>query len=150
MNRAPLLLGVLACAAIVSAQAPQPPTFQLSVNYVDVDVTVTNAQGQFVTGLTRDDFELLEDGKPQRIDTFSLVELPMERPDRFLALGRPIPADVRSNRDVSSGRVYMLVLDDLNVSALRSTALRKSARQFIERQFGPRDIAAVVTTSGRK
>jgi VWFA-related protein len=149
MNRTSLLLGVLACAAIVSAQAPQP-TFQLSVNYVDVDVTVTDAQGHFVTGLTRDDFQLLEDGKPQNIDTFSLVELPIERTDRFLALGRSVPADVRSNRDVSSGRVYMIVLDDLNVSALRTTAVRKSARQFIERQFGPRDIAAVVTTSGRK
>jgi hypothetical protein len=93
---------------------------------------------------------VFEDGKPQKIDTFSLVELPIEQRDRFLPLGRPVPADVRTNRDVSSGRVYMIVLDDLNVSALRTTAVRKSARQFVEQQFGPRDIAAVVTTSGRK
>ena len=144
-----LLLSFLVCAPIVSAQAPQP-TFQLSVNYVDVDVTVTDGQGHFVTDLTRDDFQLLEDGKPQRIDTFSLVELPIERPDRFLLLGRPVPADVRSNRDVSSGRVYMIVLDDLNVSALRTGHVRKNAREFIEQHFGPHDIAAVVNTSGRK
>src|SRR5687768_9230997 len=32
------------------------PTFQTSVNFVDVDVTVTDEGGQFVTGLTADDF----------------------------------------------------------------------------------------------
>jgi len=144
-----LLVSLLTGATLVSAQTPQP-TFQVSVNYVDVDVTVTDAAGNFVSGLTRDDFQVFEDGKPQKIDTFSLVELPIEQRDRFLPLGRPVPADVRTNRDVSSGRVYMIVLDDLNVSALRTTAVRKSARQFVEQQFGPRDIAAVVTTSGRK
>ena len=147
------LLSLLACAAILSAQAPQPaaqPTFQLSVNYVDVDVTVTDADGTFVTGLKPEDFQLFEDGKPQKIDTFSLVELPIERPDRFRITGRFVPADVRSNRDVSSGRVYIVVLDDLNVSALLTGHVRKNAREFIEQHFGPHDIAAVVNTSGRK
>ena len=154
MNRTScvVLVSLLACA-ILGAQAPQSPprpTFQLSVNYVDVDVTVTDAAGNFVTGLTRDDFQLLEDGKPQKIDAFSLVELPIERPDRFRLLGRPVPADVRSNRDVSSGRVYVIVLDDLDISALRTSQVRKNAREFIEQHFGAHDIAAVVSTSGRR
>jgi len=157
MNRPLLWVGVCtflaAVGTIAFAQAPdqaQRPTFQVSVNYVDVDVTVTDAQGNFVTGLTRDDFQLLEDGKPQKIDTFSFVELPVERPSRFLALGRPIQADVRSNRDASSGRVYIIVLDDLNVSAMRTAIVRRSAREFVDKYFGPHDIAAVVSTSGNK
>ncbi len=141
----------LIVAAGVSVQAQDPrPTFQVSVNYVDVDVTVNDAQGHFVTGLTVDDFEVLEDGKPQTIQAFSYIELPSERPDRFQLAGRIVPADVRSNRDISSGRLYIIVLDDLNVAPLRTAVVRKSAREFLERHFGPHDLAAVVATSGRK
>ena len=148
MRRVALSL-VVAAGVTVQAQAPRP-TFQVSVNYVDVDVTVNDAQGNFVTGLSADDFEVLEDGKPQAIQTFSYIELPAERPDRFQLAGRIIPADVRSNRGASSGRLYIFVLDDLNVAPLRTALVRKSAREFIERHFGPHDLAAVVATSGRK
>ena len=78
-----LLVAAVCGAAVASAQgqAQQAPgvTFQVEVNYVDVDVVVTDEQGQFVTGLTRDDFAVFEDGKPQKIDTFSLVDLPVEK-----------------------------------------------------------------------
>ena len=57
---------------------------------------------------------------------------------------------MRSNRDVSSGRVYIILLDDLNVAPLRTAIVRRHAREFIERHFGPHDLAAVVVTSGRK
>src|SRR5688572_22023567 len=150
-----LIVAVGAVAAVVvlpasrSAHAQQP-TFQTSVNFVDVDVTVTDESGQFVTGLTADDFEVFEDGKPQKIQTFSYIELPVERSDRYRFSGRPVPADVRSNRDVSSGRVYIILLDDLNVAPLRTGIVRRHAREFIERHFGPNDLAAVVVTSGRK
>src|SRR6266550_3693120 len=156
MNRTQraVFLAILACSGMLTAQTQTPqtparPTFQLSVNYVDVDVTVTDDAGHFVTGLTRDDFQLLEDGKPQRIDAFSFVELPIEKPDRFQLSGRAVPADVRSNRDAASGRVYVIVLDDLDVSPLRTSQVQKSAREFINRYFGPHDIADVVSTSGR-
>jgi VWFA-related protein len=151
--RAALLLSLMASAAILAAQAPdssQRPTFQVSVNFVDVDVTVTDARGNFVTGLTRDDFEIFEDGKPQKIETFSFIELPVERSDPFRLSGRTVSADVRTNRDISSGRVYIIVLDDLNVAPLRTAIVRKSAREFIEGHLGPNDLAAVVSTSGRK
>jgi VWFA-related protein len=45
--------------------------------------------------------------------------------------------------------VYVLVLDDLDISPLRTSLLKKSAREFVERHFGANDIAAVVYTSGR-
>ena len=102
-------------------------------------------------GLTADDFDVFEDGKPQTIQTFSYIELP--EPDArssFAFGGRPVAADVRSNRDVESGRVYIIVLDDLNVAPLRTAIVRRHARDFIEQHFGPRDLAAVVVTSGRK
>ena len=57
---------------------------------------------------------------------------------------------MRTNRDVSSGRVYIIVLDDLNVAPLRTGIVRRHARDFIEQHVGPRDLVAVVTTTGRK
>jgi hypothetical protein len=59
------------------------------------------------------------------------------------------PSDVKSNAQPISGRLYVIVLDDLNVSAFRSQVVVKAAREFIERYFTPNDIAAVTYTSGR-
>ena len=143
-------IALLAATGIgLTAQTQQQPTFKVSVNVVDVDVTVKDQQGNFVTGLTADDFEVFEDGKPQTIQTFSYIELPMQRRTSFTFEGRPVAADVRSNRDVESGRVYIIVLDDLNVAPIRTAIVRRRAREFVEQHFGPRDLAAVVVTSGR-
>ena len=119
------------------------------MNYVDVDTIVTDEKGNFVTGLTREDFEVFEDGKPQKVEMFSYVELPVERPDRFAVLGRPVGTDARSNARPFDGRVYVLVLDDVDISPLRTSIVKKSAREFIDRHFGANDLAAVVYTSGR-
>src|SRR5688500_17097520 len=131
-----------------SRPAPEV-TFQVEVNYVDVDVVVTDDKGQFVTGLTRDDFAVFEDGKPQKIDTFSLVDLPVEQAENVVVGGRAIAADTRTNRKPFDGRVYVIVLDDLDVSALRSTPVRDAARRFVRDHMAANDLGAVVYTSGR-
>jgi VWFA-related protein len=147
---------LLAVAAILQCpslhgQAAQTPgvTFQVEVNYVDVDVVVTDESGRFVTGLMRDDFEVFEDGKPQKIDTFSLVEIPLEKTQPVVVDGRPIAPDMQTNRRPFDGRVYVFVLDDLDVSAMRSTQVRDSAKRFVRERMGANDVAAVVYTSGR-
>jgi len=134
------------------AQDPQGAptvTFQVEVNYVDVDTVVTDEQGNFISGLTRDDFDLFEDGKPQKIDLFSYVEIPVEKAEPFLATGRPATTDSRSNRLPFAGRLYVIVLDDFDISPLRSAQTRKSAREFVEQYLGTNDMAAVIYTSGR-
>jgi VWFA-related protein len=146
----PLAVSLVLAACLVAPVVTQQPTFKVSVNVVDVDVTVRDAQGNVVTGLAAEDFEVFEDGKPQAIQTFSQIELPAQRRTMFAFGGRPVAADVRSNRDVESGRVYIIVLDDLNVAPIRTAIVRRHARDFIEQHFGPRDLASVVVTSGRK
>jgi VWFA-related protein len=147
------LLGavVVLQSPILLGQAQQAPgvTFQVEVNYVDVDVVVTDEQGQFVTGLTRNDFAVFEDGKPQKIDTFSLVDLPFEKAQEIVVEGRAIPADTRTNRKPFDGRVYVIVLDDLDVSAFRSAPTRDAARRFVREHMAANDLGAVVYTSGR-
>ena len=146
------LLGAL-CAATLAAEAPQtppdtpPPTFQVEVNYVEVDAVITDAQGNAVTDLTVEDFEVLEDGQPQDVTAFSFVNIPIERPERPLFADAPIEPDVQHNG--AEGRIYMIVLDDLHTAFTRTPRVRQALRTFIEESFGSNDLAAVVHTSGR-
>lgn len=125
-----------------------PVTFRVDVEYVEVDAIVTDRTGQFVRDLTRDDFQVLEDGRPQKVELFSIVDIPVERVDRVLPDRPPVEPDVRIN-DRFEGRMFVVVLDDLHTNALRSGLVRRAARQFIERHLGANDLAAVVHTSGR-
>jgi VWFA-related protein len=127
---------------------PQTPTFKVQVDYVEVDVLVTDQQGRFVPDLKKEDFRVFEDGKPQSVSTFSLVNIPVERPDRPLFAAEAIEPDVESNERPFDGRVYVLVLDDLHTNFQRSPRVRAAARQFIERYLGANDLMAVVTTGG--
>ena len=59
----------------VGAQQDQPPTFRGVNTTVSVDVVVRDQAGAVVRGLTAADFTILEDGKPQKIDTFTFQEI---------------------------------------------------------------------------
>ena len=151
-----LLFGALAVSAQETPQpaAPttrqdQPPiTFKVEINYVEIDAVVTDERGNFVRDLTAADFEVLEDGKPQKITAFSTVNLPVERPDAPLFSPTAIEPDVRTNRNEFNGRVFVIVMDDLNTHWQRTSRVRAAAKQFVERYLGANDIAAVVTTGG--
>jgi hypothetical protein len=60
-------------------QRPPTPTFRSGIDLVQVDAYVTDENGKPVTGLTADDFEVFEDGKPQVITTFTPVNIPIEQ-----------------------------------------------------------------------
>ena len=141
------LVAVAASAqALLSQQPPQrqaPPaaTFRVQVDAVELDTFVTDAQGNPVTDLTVDDFEVLEDGKTQAIISFSLVNIPIERTERPLFAASPIEPDVQTNnRD--EGRLYVIALDEVGPEqALRT---RRFLHRFVERYFAANDVAAVV------
>jgi VWFA-related protein len=152
-----ILAGGVAVAGQNAGQQTAPPdttqqpgvTFRAEVNYVEVDARVVDAQGNFIDGLSQSDFQVFEDGKPQQISVFSLVNIPVERGQRPLFASRPIEPDVTTNASGYSGRVYVIVLDDTHTHPLRASRVKLAARQFVERHMGVNDIAAVVHTSGR-
>jgi VWFA-related protein len=146
-----LLLGGSAIIVAQSTQTPTnpTPTFKAQVEYVEVDALVTDAQGRFVRDLTKDDFQVFEDGKRQSISDFVLVDIPIERAERPLFAAKPIEPDVYSNAQPFEGRVYVMILDDLHVAPLRSQRVKIAARQFIERNLGANDLMAIVFTGGR-
>ena len=146
---------LLAGAGLVAGQgqpsdpAAQVPTFKAQVEYVEVDAVVTDQQGNFVRNLKKEDFQVTEDGKPQSISNFIVVDIPVERADRPLFSPKPIEPDVQSNARPFDGRVYVVILDDTHVDFTRTQRVRQSARQFIERNLGANDLMAVIFTSGR-
>ena len=131
-----------------AGQTQPPVTFKVEVNYVEIDANVTDAQGNFVRSLTKEDFQVLEDGKPQALTVFSMVDIPIERVDPPLFSQTVIPADVVTNRKPFEGRVFVLVVDDLHTRFNQTSRTRAAARQFVERYIGANDVVAVVNTSG--
>ena len=127
---------------------PQGPTFKVRVDYVEVDVVVTDRQGNLVRDLKKEDFQVLEDGKSQSINTFTMVDIPIERADRPLFAESPIEPDVKTNEKPFDGRVYVMVIDDLHTRFGRSIRVKAAAKQFIERRLGANDLMAIVHTAG--
>ena len=138
-------------AGVQATQKQQVPpiTFRSEVSYVEVDAVVVDAQGNFVRTLNQGDCRVLEDGKPQNVSAFSLVDIPVERTEQPAFLGRAVEPDVRSNAKAPDGRLYVLVLDDIHTDARQTLRVRRTAKQFVDRFLGANDLAAVVHASGR-
>ncbi len=71
MKLAGLVLGAaLLLQAPIERRPPEVPTIQVETRLVNVALNIVDAKGSPVGGLGRDDFEILEDGKPQKIAIF--------------------------------------------------------------------------------
>ena len=147
-----VLAFVVAGAVWPAAQQPVPTgqkpagqlTFRVEGNYIEVDAAVTDGQGNFIRDLKSQDFEVLEDKKPQTVDVFSLVDIPLERADRPLYRPTPVEPDVATNEKEIDGRLYVIVLDGNHVPANDTVIAKRAAHQFIDQYVSANDLAAVV------
>jgi len=129
------------------AQDPQqrPPVFRAGVSAVRVDVIVTDKDGNPVADLTQADFEVSEDGKPQVIDLFKLVNS-----DGTPGPGAEPPRAIRSAYDQESEaarddvRLFVIFLDDYHVRRTSSMRIRDPLIQFVKTQLGPLDMVAIM------
>ena len=55
--------------------APAQPVFRAGINFVRVDVIVSDRDGNPVLDLKPEEFSISEDGKPQKVETFSVVKI---------------------------------------------------------------------------
>src|SRR3569832_1559953 len=54
----------------------RPPVIRSGINFVSVDVIVTDKKsGEVVLDMSQDDFEVREDKKPQKVETFDVVKI---------------------------------------------------------------------------
>ena len=157
----PSLLPLVLLPFLVSpgavAQEPPPPapeTFyeSIDVEVVNLEVFVTDRQGNHVTGLTRDDFEILENGKPVEITNFFAVA--GEAAPAVIGPISPIgpigPTQPPTAPPVDDEqRLHLaIVVDNLSLTAPSRNRLLKSLREEVIPRLRPGDLALVGTYEG--
>jgi VWFA-related protein len=115
-----LVLGCVAIgfAVIVAArsQDPQRPIFRAKADAVTLDVAVMDKSGQPVTDLAAADFDVVEQGKPQKIETFELVDID-RRPPATSNLYHDIRTMESLEQEVGNrnSRLIVIFLDDYHI-----------------------------------
>jgi len=121
------------------------PTFRTGVNFVRVDAIVTDKDGKAVPNLTADDFEVTEQNRPQKIETFRLVSLD----GGGAAPGEP-PREIRTELDEEREaarddvRLFGIFLDDYHVRLESSLIARDQIARFVDTQLVPSDMVSVM------
>lgn len=166
------LVAVAALAVSIAgpliAQDPVTPTFRVGTTTVSVDVVVRDQSGNIVRGLTAADFTIVEDGRPQKIDTFTFQEIvdrpvtPLEPTTALLAgveerlkdeVQRAAPsapaaaAAVASepSTDLSGRRLVVLLFD---ISSMQPEEVQRavdSSITYANESMAAADLVAVVT-----
>ena len=139
---------------LASASSQQNPdnTIRITVNLVQVDAVVTDAKGRQVTDLEAKDFEILQDGKPQKITHFSYVATGNAQPaapstavaDKNSPPPPAVPAARLKLNQVR--RTIALVVDDLGLSFESVAQVRSSLKKFVDQQMEPGDLVAIIRT----
>jgi VWFA-related protein len=149
LARITMSAAILMCGVALLAQDPTPPqeqrpTFRTGANLVRVDVSVVDRHGDPVTDLTKDDFEVREDGVPQAVETFKLVEANGEPPDELsLPIRSPEHALAEAARDEI--RVFVIFWDEYHIGQMGPAIEgRKALTEFVHNAFGPADLVALV------
>ena len=125
----------------------QPPTrqqpFRSGAHYVLVDAYPAR-DGKPILGLTANDFELLEDGKPQSIDRVEFIEYAPWTP-----LGeRRDPNSQRAGFELAQNpayRVFVLYLDAFHVDFAGGHRAKVPIKDLLNRMMGPQDLFGVLT-----
>lgn len=151
-------------AETIQPQQQQPEdeeVVRITSSLVQTDVVVTDKDGRQVTDLTAEDFEILENGRPQVITNFSYITAapatsPLTKPAteassppattaRDRATAPPVqPARLRPEQ---VHRAIALVVDDLRMSAESVSSTRQALRKYVDEQVQPGDLVAIIRTS---
>jgi VWFA-related protein len=136
------LAGVILTAVCLTAQQPQP-TFRTEANFVRVDVFATQG-GVPIADLSAGDFEVLEDGTPQKIETFEHVVV---RPAGAQET-RTEPDSQRQGNQMAEdprARVFVIFLDTYHVSVQGSHNISGPLIRLMDRVIGQEDLVGVMT-----
>ena len=125
----------------------------VSSELVQLDAVVTDAKGQIVRGLSREDFEVREDGKPQPVVHF----MPAGPGSRAPALAggasspSPVPPgttvpEAAPPEEAGPGRSIVVVVDDLHISGSNLVSARAALTRLVHELVADSDQVAVVST----
>lgn len=131
--------------ALVAQAGSQSPVFRSSTQIVRVDAVVVDKDGHPVSGLAKDDFEILDRGAVRPVE--SLDELAYDRSPTNPVGPLPARLTASDNRDAANDRRVILVIDEPRVLMSRTTQARDVARRIV-RALGGRAQIALLRTNG--
>lgn len=142
-------LGVLLPAALLAQKnvpVIPPLTENVTVAVTDVEVVVTDSKGRRVPGMTKEDFQVFEDGVPQPITNFYAVSegrtvLPDGKAVSLTAEEEKAVEEVPSNLKAK----YVIYVDNLNIDPLHRNRIFRTVKDFVEKRIGPNAEGMVVT-----
>ena len=130
-----------------ATQPPAPdsqPVFRAGINTVRVDVIVTDRQGNPVTDLKLEDFDIQEDGKPQKAETFRLVKIDTLTQPAYTQRTIRTRNDEETAAADENSRIFVFFLDDYHVRKESSMSVKRPVSEFIANQLAPSDLISVM------
>ena len=128
------------------AQDPeQRPIFKTGINFVRVDVIVSDKNGNPILDLKPEEFSVSEDGRAQKIEQFDVIKI-----DPLDQVEGPTNSQIRSRQDEEREaarpevRMFTILLDDYHVRRGNDMAVRKPLIDIIQNQLAPADMVAVM------
>ena len=159
MRKYLVALALLGAGAALSAQdkkpegvlAPQRPgdVIRRSVDLVTTDVIVRDNQGQFISTLGKNDFEVYEDGVKQDLVTFVLthggrVLNDLAAPPPPVQEGILLPPPRPTND--ASGRIFLIFVDDLHMDFRNTGRIRDLFKKISKELVHDGDLFGIVST----
>jgi VWFA-related protein len=152
LNRTLAVILALAAAAPLFAQKkpaePEPPRLveNIDVRVIDVDVIVTDRRGNFVPGLKKEDFELLENGVPKTISNFYEVEGNRAKSVIADEVGGRVaePAATAAANEEMKRRIIFYV-DNLSLNPFNRNRVFQQMKEFVRTAMRPGDEAMIAT-----
>jgi VWFA-related protein len=126
-------------------QDPQRPIFKSGINFVRVDVIVSDKDGNPILDLKPEEFSVFEDGRQQKVEQFDIVKI-----DPLSQVEGPTNGEIRSTQDEEREaarpevRMFVILLDDYHVRRGNDMAVRKPLIDFIQNQLAPADMVAIM------
>jgi VWFA-related protein len=142
-----LLTGLKLPANAQKTSSDQDDVIRVTTNLIQVRAVVTDRKGQVVDGLKQEDFEILENDRPQKVSFFSLEKIPSDSDKREPAQRKSEEREEPSTRARPS-RSIVLFVDTLHLSNIGVIRAKEQLKKFVNEQIADGDRVAVVTTSG--
>jgi VWFA-related protein len=128
-------------------QDPQQraPIFKSGINFVRVDVIVSDKDGNPILDLKPEEFSVFEDGAPQKVQQFEVVKI-----DPLAQVQGPTNGEIRTTQDEEREaarpevRMFVILFDDYHVRRGNDMAVRKPLIDFIQNQLAPADMVAIM------
>ncbi len=139
-------------ASSLAAQQQEPPApnsvIKSNVNEVLVPVVVRDGQGNPVGNLAKENFQILDNGKPQVIYGFTIIERATQPADAIASSSVPSSSSNGAPPPSPAQRFVVFLFDDLNLSISDLSLAQKATSKLLEAALPASDTAAVLSTSG--